>query len=139
MKPPPLLLEAFRSTELLESIGALLDGDGFDAEVCRILAVWPNVGHEWKQPERPCPDDGIPTAAAWRWIWSGSQTDIAELAEAANVSRSTAREKLTMLIAARCVYPDGGISKGARGAIQALIASRLPKKRKPKREDDAAN
>lgn len=129
--PPKLLIETFRTNgeKQAESVSVMLEDEGFDAQTMRLLVAWMYTPHAWKRPRKPCPDEGMATAAAWRWLWSGITLDYAALADAANVTASSARQRMTMLIAARLVFPDGTIAKAARGAMTAAVTSRLPKKK----------
>ncbi len=129
MTPPLALLAAFRAADekAIEIIGVLLDGDGFDATTLRVMSAWQNSEHQWNAPKKPCPDNGRPTAAAWRWLCSGWTLDVVAIANGANVSTDTARERLTILQHARLIYPDGEVNKFAKQALGATIAQRISK------------
>lgn len=117
-------------------LASTLEGDGFDAATLRLLAAWSSTPHEWTQPKKPCPDNGSATPAAWAWLWSGIELDAPALADAANVSQSTARTRMKMLIAARLVFPDGTIADSAKRAMRAAVASRLPQPKKKGEKDE---
>lgn len=119
-KPPTDLIEAFRveADRDVESIAVLLIEDGFEVAIMRVLAAWPQIEHEWLEPKHARPDDGLPTAAAWRWLVSGLAIDYGDLAAAAGVDRATARAKLKMLLGCRLVLPDGTLSKTAHVSLQ---------------------
>lgn len=126
-KLPTALIEAFRAVESVESMAVLLHEDGFDQAALRALSAWQHSDHSWTTPERPCPNDGKPTAAAWRWLVSTWEIDIDAIADAANVSRSTARSLIQLLIGNRLIYPDGTIAKAASSALRTVIGEQLQK------------
>lgn len=122
-----MLIDAFRALDAnnTESLAPLLVEDGFDAETIRVLAAWPHTDHPWTAPARACPDEGRPTRAAWRWLMSGLELDVTAIADLANVSCDTAKDKLRILIGSRLVYPGGDISAAGHTALQAAVAVRL--------------
>ncbi len=138
-RPPADLLAAFRAVESVEHIGVLLADDGFDATLIKVLSAWEHAEHWWTTPAEPCPDDGRPTAAAWRWIVSGWVIDVA----GTGLSRDVVREQMAILQHARLVYPDGNIAAAARKAVTATIRERLKrgvqKKGKDEKKDPSAN
>lgn len=141
-EPPSELLDAFRAVEKvdgLERLGAIVADDGFDAEAVRVIVAWMNVEHRWCRPDRACPDGGRPTQRAWIWLVSGIDLDVTAVADAANVSRGTARAKIAVLLGAKLVYPGGDVTKGARAALQSMIASRARAKKKAKPQQDYDN
>ena len=139
---PLELLAAFRSAETVADIGVLLAEDGFDAITMRVFAAWANSENRWKQPKKPRPDDGRPTATAWRWICDHWTIDIAAIAAGAGVSPDVARERIAILKHARLIFPDGEPSKFAKQALTTTIAQRLRAgagKRSKKSDDSPAN
>lgn len=113
------------ASEQNESAAVLLDEEGFDLVTIRVLNAWVSSDHDWKQPSRPCPDDGRPTARAFAWLVAGMQIDYVAIADAAGVSRTQARQRLAQLLGNRLIYPDGSMAKVARAAMQAAIAKRV--------------
>ncbi len=142
-RPPAQLLAAFRAIESIEHIGVLLIDDGFDANSIRVLTAWEHTDHRWSAPSEPCPDDGMPTATAWKWLLSGWDVDIAAIAAGSGLSRDVVRERVAVLQHARLIYPDGGIAAAARKAVTATIRERLKrgvqKKGKDEKKDPSAN
>ena len=134
-KPPPLLLAAFREVadKEVESIACLLIEEAFDAETMRVLAAWGQTEVGWRAPKDPCPDDGKPTPAAWRWLTSGLEVDYDALAEASGTTRRVARAKAAMLLGNHLVFPDGSVSTPARGALQSHARRALGIKAKEKK------
>lgn len=142
MKPPSDLLSAFKKLETPNQMAILMVDDDFDAELMRVLAVWPNLVLEWSMPEKVCPDSGKPTPRAWAWLISGLELDYVAIADAAGLSRTSARIKVDMLIGAQLVYPDGEINQWASGAMQEALKARLgmrDKKKTAKKPADEAN
>lgn len=125
--PPRELVEAFKAIadKALEPLAAFVTDEGFDVDTVRVLAVWSSIDAAWSAPARSCPDDGRPTHRAWLWLMSGLEVDYSAIAEATGLSRSTARQKVAVLMGARAVFPDGDISKPARAALQAAVAERV--------------
>ena len=139
---PLELLAAFRAAETVSDIGVLLAEDGFDAITMRVFAAWQNSENRWKQPKKPPPDDGRPTATAWRFICDHWTIDIAAIAAGAGVSEHTARERIAILQHARLIYPDGEGQKFAKQALTMTIAQRLrggKSKKKTGANDPPAN
>lgn len=138
-RPPDGLLAAFRASENVSDLGAITDDEGFDAETIRVLGSWRHIDNSWFAPKRPCPTPGMPTAAAWEWLVSGWDIDYRAVARGADVSESTARKKMGVLIANRLVYPDGSMAKAALAALTSHVAKRLrggSGKRKPPDESN---
>lgn len=132
------LIAAFQASEQNEAVAVLLDEDGFDLVTIRVLNAWASSDHEWRQPTRPCPDEGRPTARAYAWLVAGMNIDYIAIADAAGVSRSQARQRLAQLLGNRLIYPDGQMAKVARAALQAAIAKRIraaARKVEPKKAD----
>lgn len=140
--PPKLLIDAFRAAEQVTDIAVLMADEGFDTVTMRVLAAWERSIPRWRRPSKPCPDAGRPTAEAWKWLTSGWSIDYATISAAAAVARDVARERCDVLVHARLIYPDGSISKPARQAMQAAVASRLVRaggKRRDKKDDEKSN
>ncbi len=135
-RPPAELLAAFRATEAVEHVGVLLLDDGFDAVSIKVLTAWESSDHRWRSPAGPCPDDGRPTATAWRWLASGWVIDVATIAVGCGLSREVVRERVSILQHARLIYPDGGIAKAARQAVTATIRERLKRGVRKTRKDE---
>ncbi len=139
MRPPLDLLNAFKEIETPNQMAILMAEDDFDAELMRVLAVWPQLVLEWSTPAKPCPDAGKPTPRAWAWLTSGLELDYVAIAESAGIARNVARAKVDMLIAAHLVYPDGSVNQWASGALQEALKARLgmrDKKKAPKKSAD---
>jgi hypothetical protein len=130
--PPADLLNAFRGLESPEQLGPLVVEEGFDAATLHVLAAWLSSDHIWSQPKAPCPDGGRATSVAWRWLVSGWTLDVEYVAKAADVSMSTARAKLELLVANRLIFPDGEMAKIAKAMLQAAIRKALGGKKKDK-------
>lgn len=131
-------MEAFRSSEPgPESLAALLAEDGFDLESVRVLGAWMRAEHGWVKPRKPCPDDGRPTARAYRWLCSGMVYDETLLAMAAGLSLGRTREKLAVLFGSQLLYPFGQITNSALLAIRGTIAERARKGKKREPEKTA--
>lgn len=124
-QPPALLLAAFRATEQVYQVACLMVDDGWDAVSIRVLGAWASSDNRWTSPTTSVPDDGKPTPAAWEWLCSGWQLDVAGVAAGANVSMETARERLQLLQRSRCIYPSGEMNKWALAAVNACVASRV--------------
>jgi hypothetical protein len=142
MPPPAQLLAAFHAAAQASHVGVVLVEDGFDADAMRVLAAFQNATQRWSAPARPCPDGGLPTAAAWAWLMSGWQIDELALADAAGLSVATTRAKLAMLTGARLIFPDGSMNKWALAALNAHVAARIGPssgKRKKKAPPEDAN
>lgn len=119
--PPEDVLEAFRRAESKEAVGTFVTEEGFDAATIHVLSAWQMTEHIWIAPKAACPDRGLATPAAWRWLVSGWTIDYAAVAIGADVSFSVARAKMDMLVRNRLVYPDGKMSTPARASLQAVI------------------
>ena len=124
-QPPAGLLAAFRAAEQIEDIAVLTDAEGFDSEIMRVLSAWRHTDNVWVEPKKPCPDPGMPTAASWRWLVAGWTIDERAVARAADVTESTARVKLDVLIGNRLIYPDGGMAKAALAALKSHVGKRV--------------
>lgn len=124
-RAPQLLIEAFRAIEDISAIGVMLEEDGFDQGLLRTLLGWQRTIQRWHQPSATLPDDGKPTPAAWAWLCSGWEIDVRAVADAADLTITTAAAKLRMLHGNRLIYPDGSTSVHATNAISTLIGSRL--------------
>lgn len=138
--PPDDVIAAFRSQESKESVGTFVTEDGFDAATVHVLAAWQTTEHVWVEPRGSCPDRGMATPAAWRWLVSGWTIDYAAVAFGADVSFAVARAKMDLLVRNRLVYPDGKMSQPARASLQAVIraAWSAGKEKKDKKPPTAA-
>lgn len=119
------LVAAFQKIESDAAGAVLLEDDGFDLASARVLTAWMHVVQPWSAPRPACPDGGRPTPSSYAWLMSGLKVNDIAIADAAGVSRATARGRVRMLIGNRLVYPDCIIAKVARAALEAALAVRV--------------
>ncbi len=124
------LLNVFRNLEEDNDSITVLGDD----EAMRVLQAWRKTDQRWSRPRHKPPAVSAGNhAAVWSWIRDGWTIDELAISRGAGLSVRVVHEKLEMLLAARLIYPDGQISKGARTALQLHVAQKLgikPKRRK---------
>lgn len=95
-----------------------------DAIARAVVAVWDSPA-----PREPQGDPPEAETALWHWVWT-AWSDEALDAEAAKLSRClsmrppTVRTSLDLLIRARIIHPDGGVSQAARTVLIRLLKKR---------------
>ena len=129
------IVDRFRAVE--DDIGvALIIGD---VEATKVLALWSRFPYfAWEPPERSAPADDADDNLWWEWVWEGFTADYERLAQRAGIEADGIDDVVQRLIAARAVYPDGSISGFGRLAVNAYVASHLPRRatnRKPKKDE----
>lgn len=120
-----MLISAFRKLVTNETLAVIAAEGGFDVVAMRVLAAWRNTEHVWVTPSKPVPDEGAPTAAAWRWLVRAWTIDVIAVARGANVSKNVAQDKIDQLVDARLIYPDGSMAVCAENALKLHVADRL--------------
>jgi len=123
------LVELFKALdkEQPENTYCLLAPDHvLDSEsLCRMLIIWPKI-HIKIRPltgfdKAPRAE---PSLELWDWLWGRVSYSIKEWRTAAGVGRN-APALAAILRNNRLVYPDGDVSKSARGVVQGILRGRL--------------
>lgn len=118
------LIESFREVEDPAQAAPVVG----DVDATKLLAAWAYYPPpDWEPVGKP---PASPPSARWAWLWQSCAIDTDDLAEAAGISTHVVEAKLRVLLNSRLIYPDGTISKPARGLLHAYISKHVPKARR---------
>ena len=122
------ILETFKEAETAENIVPLTEHE----ELRSGVVAWKTVCITYKKPDGDLPEDASP-AQQWEWLWSQVDFDVRAFGVVAGCQPQASGNLFNRLKGLQLIYPDATINTWAAKYLQAIIMSKIPKPKTPKK------